>query len=338
MKKHLAASTIFLLLLVLVTSIAAQTEEAGDDSGLLIPIGQPVIYGQVAIEGLPKDERRPTIFVTLLISGTQVDRRPTDGRGYFYFLQRPRHGHMLVFEVDGGEVGRTYLTVGIGTRLRQDVTIQWRSLKGAVKSDLGVVSTKGYTRTPEGERSFSAAMALVRDNKNNEARAALDEIVTKDPKDFIAWTMLGSIHLDQKKYSDAEAAFNRALELKPDLTLARVNLGRMYLAQSEFDKAIATLLKAVELDGTSADANHQLGEAYLRIKKGSLAVGYLNKAIELAPIQKAEVHLRLATLYNAAGLKDRAATEYKVFLTKVPNHADAKKFEQYVKDNTPAKP
>ncbi|MFN0141713.1 MAG: tetratricopeptide repeat protein [Pyrinomonadaceae bacterium] len=336
MKRHQFAITLSFIFVLLVVSIHAQVDEVGDDGGLMLPIGQPAIYGQVSIEGLPKDERRPSIFVSLLISGTQIDRRPTDARGYFYFLQRPRHGHTLVFEVDGGEVGRAYLTVGSGTRLRQDVTLQWSSLKGQ-KSDPGVVSAKGYNRTPEAEKAFSAAMTLIRENKSDKAKLAFEEIVKNDPNDYVAWTMLGTIFFDQKKYSEGETAFNKALQLKPDYTLARVNLGKMYITQSEFDKAIATLQKGVELDATSADANHYLGEAYLSIKKGSLAVGYLNKAIELAPTQKADIHLRLATLYNAAGLKDRAAAEYKAFLSKVPNHADAKKFEQYIKENSPAK-
>ena len=94
-------------------------------------------------------------------------------------------------------------------------------------------------------------------------------------------------------------------------------------------------MKAVDVDAASADANHLLGEAYLQNKKGSLAVGYLNKAIELAPVEKAELHLRLAALYNGAGLKDRAALEYKAFLSKVKDHPDRAKFEQYVKENLP---
>jgi Flp pilus assembly protein TadD len=334
MKKYLVAATTSLVFLFSLNITQAQTDEVSDDGGLPIPIGQPVIYGQVAIEGLPKDARKPSIFVTLLISGTQIDRRPTDSRGYFYFLQRPRHGLMLVFEVDGGEVGRAYLTVGTGPRLRQDVTLQWGSLKGNTKSETGVVPAKGYSRSPEAEKAFAAAMALIKENNSDKAKFAFEEIVKKDANDFVAWTMLGTILFDQKKYADAETAFNKALTLKPDFTLARVNLGKMYSVQSEFDKAIAILTKAVDLDANSADANHYLGEAYLSIRKGSLAVGYLNKAIELAPTQKAEIHLRLAALYNGAGLKDRAVAEYKAFLSKIPNHADAKKFEQYIKENS----
>lgn len=338
--KMFRTSMAFLALLTLYVTLAwAQTDEVSDATGLPIPIGQPVIYGQVAIEGLPSNERRPAIFVTLLISGTQIDRRPTDSRGYFYFLQRPRHGHMLVFEINGGEVGRAYLTVGDGTRLRQDVAIQWRTLQGVTPGGAaGVVSSKVYVRTPDAEKEFSNAMTLIRDKKGAEAVAVLEEMVKKDAKDFVAWMMLGTLYVDEKKYHEAEVALNKAIDLKPDFTLARVNLGKMYIAQNELDKAIASLLKAVELEASSADANHYLGEAYLRIKKGSLAVGYLNKAIELEPVKKAELHLRLAALYNGAGLKDRAAAEYAAFLAKVKDHPDTKKFEQYVKDNAPAKP
>lgn len=338
--KTLRTALILLALFVLSLTMArAQTDEVSDATGLPIPIGQPVIYGQVAIEGLPANERRPTIFVTLLISGTQIDRRPTDSRGYFYFLQRPRHGHMLVFEINGGEVGRAYLTVGDGTRLRQDVAIQWRTLQGVTPSGgTGVVSSKVYVRSQDAEKVFANAMDLIRDKKGSEAVAVLEDIVKKDPNDFVAWMMLGTLYVDEKKFREAETALLKSTELKPDFTLARVNLGKMYIGQNDFDKAIAALTKAVELDASSADANHYLGEAYLRIKKGSLAVGYLNKAIELEPVKKAELHLRLAALYNGAGLKDRAAAEYAAFLAKVKDHPDTKKFEQYVKDNAPAKP
>jgi Tfp pilus assembly protein PilF len=76
-----------------------------------------------------------------------------------------------------------------------------------------------------------------------------------------------------------------------------------------------------------------LGEAYLQIKKGSVAVGYLNEAIRLDPQGKADVHLRLALLYNAAGMKDKAAIEYEEFLKKRPNYAERKKLEQYITEN-----
>ncbi|MDX6290878.1 MAG: hypothetical protein QOH42_2677, partial [Blastocatellia bacterium] len=44
-------------------------------------------------------------------------------------------------------------------------------------------------------------------------------------------------------------------------------------------------------------------------------------------------HLRLATLYDAAGLKDRAAHEYEEYLKQQPNDPARKKLEKYIAEN-----
>ena len=71
-------------------------------------------------------------------------------------------------------------------------------------------------------------------------------------------------------------------------------------------------------------ARHGLGE------KLSSA---LASASRLDPIGMAEVHLRLALLYNGAGMKDKAAVEYEEFLRKRPDYADRKKLEKYIAEN-----
>ncbi|HET7288238.1 MAG TPA: hypothetical protein VFI71_12240, partial [Pyrinomonadaceae bacterium] len=60
------------------------------------------------------------------------------------------------------------------------------------------------------------------------------------------------------------------------------------------------------------------------------AVPYLNEAARLG---KPEAHLRLATLYNAVGMKSKAALEYEEFLKKRPDYKDRKTLEQYISDN-----
>ncbi|MEO7659204.1 MAG: tetratricopeptide repeat protein [Pyrinomonadaceae bacterium] len=335
MKRLSTLGIIFAFSLLFSIQAIGQVEEVSEATGLPIPIGAPVIYGQVAIDGLPRDGRRPNIFVTLLINGVQAERRQTDNRGYFFFLENPRHGHSLLFEVDGSEVGRAYLTIGTGNRIRQDVSLDWRALKGASMTKSGVVPVNGYARSSDAEKIFDKGMAFIREGKNKEAADLFKGMVAKDPKDFLGWTMLGSIYDNEKKYPEAISAYEKAMELKPEFLLARINRGKVAISQNKIDQAIEILTRALELDQNSADANHALGEAYLQAKKGSLAVGFLNKAIQLAPLAKAEIHLRLAALYNGANLKDRAAAEYKAFLEKVPNHPDKKKYEQYVKDNLP---
>ncbi len=154
---------VLVLSFVFSVSLPAQVDEVSSATGLPIPIGAPVIYGQVSIEGLPRGERRPNVFVSLLYSGTQTDRRQADDRGYFFFLQAPRHGHSLLFEVDTGEVGRVYLTVGTGNRIRQDVSLDWKTLRGITPVKTGTISANAYPRDPNAEKAFDAAMAAVKE-------------------------------------------------------------------------------------------------------------------------------------------------------------------------------
>jgi tetratricopeptide (TPR) repeat protein len=96
------------------------------------------------------------------------------------------------------------------------------------------------------------------------------------------------------------------------------------------DGAIEILNRAVKLQPTSPEANYFLGEAYLDAKLGSRAVPYLNEAIRLDPETMADAHLLLGALYNATGLKEKAAAEYSAFLKQRPNYSDRKKLEAYI--------
>lgn len=317
----------------------AQVDDVSEVTGMPIPIGAPVIYGQVLIRNLPKGERRPIIYVYLRNGGAQIDKFQATEQGYYYFLKRPIDGHTITFEVEGSEIGRAIIAGGVSNRFRQDVEFDWNSLHGASRnpsqSNTVISARDRYDRGADADKIFDKAMSAVKAGKNDEAIKIFDQIVAKDPKDFVAFMMLGTIHGAEKRDNDARKAFQSALDLKPDFLMALLNYGRMELANKSFDHSIELLSKAVEVEPTSVDGNHYLGEAYLQAKKGSKAVVYLNKAIDLAPVEMADLHLRLAALYDAAGYKDRAAAEYKAYIKKVPDYKDKKKLEDYINKNAP---
>lgn len=336
MRRPFAFIFLFALALFLPNPVSAQVDELADVTGLPIPLTQSAVYGQVVFRGRKSTDREPVVFVTLMMGGTQIDRRQTLKNGYYYFLTQPRESSTLLFEVDGAEIGRVILTAGITNRLRQDVTFEWSAIEGNKRTSLGVISAKyHYSREAKTEKIFADAMAAVKVGKNDAAIKLFGELLAADPNDFFAWTMLGTIQFAEKNNAESEKAFKKALELKPDFPLALNNLGKLEMSRGSLSAAIDAFTGAVKSDPDSAEANHMLGEALLQAKKGSLAVGFLNKAIELAPIEKAEIHLRLAALYNGAGLKDRAVAEYKEFLKKVKDHPDRKRIEKYIKENSP---
>ena len=322
------------ILILISADTFAQSDDLREATGLPISNDRPVIYGQVTFRGLNANETKPSVQVILLVGGTQVDRTKVADNGYFYFLQSPRSGSMLVFEVNEMEVARQMLMAGSGLRLRQDLEVNWIAYQKAKRDRLGSVSAAPqYERNEENEKLFTRASADLKEKKYASAIKALIHVTESDSKDYIAWAELGTAYFNNSQLDEAESAYLKSLTLKPDFVLALVNLGKLQLVQSRFDLAIVTLTNAVKADPQSADAHHYLGEAYLQAKQGSKAVAPLNEAIRLAPSQKADIHLRLAALYNAVGAKALAAAEYKRFLEKIPDHSDKKKLKKYIEEN-----
>lgn len=321
----------------------AQDDETRQASGLPMLIGENAsnpnrapLSGKLTVEGLDAAQQRaPSLFVMVYFSGVLIDKRQVNDKGYYYVPNVPRNGAILAVEMDGVEVGRYQLPPSVMGSIRQDLTINWAQARNA-KEKVGVLSVKNfYQRPAENEKIFAKALANVKEKKIDNAIKLFTQLVENDPKDFVAWTELGTLFFNRTELAKAEEAYNKALVQKPDFIVALVNLGKLFLVQKQADKAVPVLIKAVETEPDSPDAQHFLGEAYLQIKKGSKAVIHLNKALELAPLEKAEIHLRLAALYNAAGLKDKAVAEYKLFLEKVPKYPERAKIEKYIKDNAP---
>jgi tetratricopeptide (TPR) repeat protein len=352
--KHLFGLKVIVLILATSNLVIAQDDPARQSSNLPTMIGPRKVSdgikvsGFLKVEGIENLSEPPTFLVSIIVNGRLLERREVKNKGAFFFNGIP-FGSDAVLLVESGNVeikrisnfisamapiSRNQSTI-MNNEVRQDITILWLELQ-KVKSLPGVVNANNfYQRSEENQKLFDKATEISQNKKKDEAISLYKKIVEKDEKDFVAWTELGTLYFVSEKYNEAEKCYKKSLELKPSFVLTQLNLGKLYLAQKQPEKAIEVLDQALIKEPTSADLNHFLGEAYLQVKKGSKAVVYLNEAIKLAPYQKAELHLRLAALYNGANLKDRAAMEYKLFLQKVPDYADKKSLEKYIADNLP---
>ncbi len=297
------------------------------------------LFGDFKVDESKVSGSKPLAFDVILYAegGIVIARQTIPNNGRYRFMNLPNGQYDLVVEVENIEVARVraYVSSPFKNDFRQDIVMEWRpDAVGKRGGKAGTVSASDfYKRTSANKTLFEKADEAIQKKSYGEAVSLLRQIVGADPKDYQSWTELGTAHLMQENFDEAEKAYGRALETRPSFILASVNLGRLRLMRKNYEGAIESLSQAVKLHPQSADANYFLGESYLQIKKGSKAVGYLNEAIRLDPIGKANAHLRLATLYNGAGMKDKAALEYEQFLKKKPDHADKKKLQQYITEN-----
>jgi len=301
--------------------------------------GGHILYGDMKVdESKAQGATRLSYDVILYNLSRQIVARQTvTSNGRYRFNNLNSGIYDLVVESENVEVARirVELVAPLATDIRQDINLELRPTEASSSKPASISAEDFYQRTSANQKLFEKAQAATDNKKYLEAVGLFNELLTNDPKDFQAWIELGTVYLLEEKLTDAEKAYSSAIEIRPGFFLGLMNLARLRMMEKNYEGAVEPLTAAVNVRPTSADANYYLGEAYLQIKKGSKAVGYLNQAIKLDPIGKADVHLRLATLYIAVGMKDKAALEYEEFLKKKPDYHNAKKLRDYIEVNKP---
>lgn len=320
----------------------AQDDEVRQASGLPMQIGENVragdrmnVTGRIKIEGAKQEKRTPVIAVSVTYAGAAADRALTNDEGYFLVRNVPRNNVSIIIEVDGVEVLREPIVAPPMGNPRLDYTVSWPPANSQEKRPSVVSVNQGFVRTEKNEALYKRALTALKSEDSSGAIKLLNELLAAEPKDFIAWTELGTIYFKTNSLDNAEACYFKAIELKKDYSVALLNLGKLYLLRKQYDNAVLVLSNAVKVAPTLPEGHHYLGEAYLQSKKGSSALYHLNEAIRLAPGEMADLHLRIAALYDAAKMKDKAAAEYKMFLGKRPNYPQKAQLESYIKEFLP---
>ena len=300
--------------------------------------GPYTIFGDVRITSdgntlVPKE----VLLILKRVPDGETGRQYVSSRGRYRFTNLKEGEYEIVAEAEGKEIGRlTQIRIG-GMTLsnspygyQNDIEIRWKPGASAPATG-GVISAADvYERSAANKPIFVKAEEAVAKKKFDQAETLLKQVVEADNADFQAWTALGTVYFAQEKFDDAEQAYQHAIAVKPTSPRAQFNLGRLLSSRKKFAESIEPLTKAVELQPTSGDANMLLGESYLQIKKGSKAIPYLEEA---AKHGRPDAHLRLGWLYNAAGMKDKAALEYEEYLKKKPDYPDRDKLKEYITAN-----
>lgn len=291
--------------------------------------GGQTLFGDVKIRGTSVP---PNIMIILYKEGGgEAGRQIVSNGSRYRFNNLVRGDYELLILSDQNEIGRVKVVISMLPSSFQgsqyDLDFAWKPGPTSV----GTISAADvYDRPASTKAIFVKAEDAVAKKKYDQATTLLKQVVETDNADFQAWTALGTVYFAQEKFDDAQHAYQQAVAVKSDSPRAHYNLGRLLSSQKKYDEAIESLTKSVELQPTSGDANMMLGEAYLQVKKGSKAIPYLNEA---AKHGRPEAHLRLGWLYNAAGMKDKAALEYEEYLKKNPDYQEKSKLKEYITAN-----
>ena len=327
--------TVWAILAAFPAVVRSQVDDICREFGVIpsldMPWAQvPYVYGKIVLNGFDSTAK-PKVTV-ILSDRVNPSKKITLSKSGSYCFKRGGSGGDIVIELDGIEVARRTLSTFGAAQQREDFDIYPNGTHQSAPP--GTISAK--FSHPRNEKTIDLYQNAAKAQTAKDLAKAIEyvnQIVAIDPADFIAWSILGSLHTENKTFTEADTAFRKSLALKIDYTTAWINVGRLRVAQMQPEAAIEIFKHAASLDERNAGIFRLLGETYLQMKKGSLAVDALNQAIKLDPVGMADCHLLLARLYDLAGAKQYATREYKAFLNKVADYPDRKKLEKYIKEN-----
>ena len=297
--------------------------------------GGLTVFGDVKVDEQQAPSQMVSSLTVILYArggATIFGRTTVPVNGRYRFNNIPSGEYDLAVEAGSIEIGRITISVAgrPGSDFQQDLEFAWTGRTDNAPRPGTVSANEVYKRSSESQSHFVKGERALDSRKYDEAVDLFRRIVAADNNDFQAWSELGTAYLMQDKKDEAEKAYQKAVEARPTFGLALLNLGRVQIAQKKFAEAVTTLTVLLKQQPISAEGNLLLGEAYLQLKKGSLAVPYFNEAAKLG---RDEAHLRLASLYDAAGLKQRAVAEYQAYLKQRPDDPLRKRLEKYIAEN-----
>ncbi len=116
---------------------------------------------------------------------------------------------------------------------------------------------------------LSTAKAQLENGDLDSGEKTLWSILSSDPNNESALTMLGVVRARQQRYAEAESLFRRVLQLNPKSVVASRYLASALLAEDKPDEAVGQYEQAIRLVPLDSDLKIELSRLYL--ERGNFA-------------------------------------------------------------------
>ncbi len=166
------------------------------------------------------------------------------------------------------------------------------------------------------------AMAYHEKGQDEKLVALLQNAVTIEGDNAVAYNNLGNALKNLKRYDESITAYEEAVRLNPGYSGAYYNLGLIYAdVKGQKGKAVELFTKAVEIEPLFYQGYHKIG--LLRFEEGKTqeAVALLEKAQGINP-DDAELYRSLGYIYIRSGEAGRAKDMYHKALQLNPQFAE----------------
>lgn len=193
----------------------------------------------------------------------------------------------------------------------------------ALWAGAGLVPEQGSAATGKSPRvaspDYDAAARLYRAGRHDEARAAAEALLAREPDHHAALNLLGVLHRMRGDFVRARHCLERAAALEPGNETPWVNLGNVHLDMEAAGAAVDAYTRALAAAPGRADTLRLLGNALARAGRDGEAMDRLDAAVA------AGVHGALrdrARAHFSSGRVDRALADLDAATAAAPDDVE----------------
>ena len=185
---------------------------------------------------------------------------------------------------------------------------------------------------------FREVKKLIAINKLEQAKLALQPLITELNDDYRVFSLLGLIYHKQGLFTRAVKNYTHAMEINPGDAETAINLSLIYNDLGKYEEGAELYSRAVSLIDTNSVENKDnsyeinlmfakqhlnLGEIYLRYNRIQEAKVELDRALQLNPDLEA-VHVSMSECISRLGKRKQAINELKAFKMRKPDFLEAR--------------
>jgi tetratricopeptide (TPR) repeat protein len=289
-------------------------------AGLLLTAASGWAQSTGAVRGRVVDEKGQAVqdaVVGLDFQGgvTRKFETKTNKKGEFTQVGLSPGGYRITANKEGYQGTYIDLRVGLGEPVQlPDLKL---TTKAAAQAAAGAEADKANAALRE---LFQKANQLSQEGKSDEAIAAYQEVLAKNPQVAEAHYNIGYLQSQKKDWAAAEAAYLKALEVRPGYGEAIAALARVYQDSGQAAKATELLTKAAADNPKDAKVQFNLGVFFLNSSRSEEAAAAFQKAAEADP-SNPEVYYYLGTLAVGQNKIPEAVANLEKYLSMSPTNA-----------------
>jgi tetratricopeptide (TPR) repeat protein len=192
---------------------------------------------------------------------------------------------------------------------------------------------------PENARTeFEKGQTALKENKLEASVAHLRKAIKLHASFPQAYTLLGTVYVEQENWDEAEKALQKAISLDGKVSDAYLGLGAVFNQSKQYHKAEAPLLRGLELKPDAPTGHYELAKTYWFLGRWEEAAPHARSAVSAMP-EAALPHALLGNILLRERDPQGALDEYQKYLLLDPFGSMAPAVRQVVeKLKEPAHP